>query len=477
MYLAIAFFLALRASGPCDYYDTGLYGAPAIRWIQTHPAVPGLANIHGRFGFNSSVFLFIAALSQGVWKGLGFHLFTGFVFCAIWFTLLPACSRLVRRTSTSPADWFHCILAIPIGFWIARAPIVGTQTDEPATIACLVAAGILLEEFHRKDAESDRGLGRARLVVAASLFALAVTFKESTILFAFLSWCFAVGRIWSKDRPSGKRNLSIAAALTPSAFIVLPWLVRGIILSSYPFFPATTMGLSVDWKTPAAVADWYAVLANSWGRMPDVAIESTRGFAWLRPWLHGAIRNRAAFQAPLLISLASLGLLAGLWFRKRTCPVHSSLWLLAPSLAGIVFWFIAAPALRFVQFTIWTLAGTVGTWAIVSLTSGHSRVALDRIFLAGLSVLLLWCLISFGWKPAYERLLASQPLAPLPQPSVVARQTLSGLTVYVPAEGNQCWDAPLPCTPYFDETLRLRNSSSMRFGFTSKSRGEQLPKF
>src|ERR1051325_9968998 len=134
MYFAIAFFLALRASGPCDYYDTGLYGAPAIRWIQTHPAVPGLANVHGRFGFDSSVFLFIAALSQGVWKSLGFHLFTGFVFCAIWFTLLPACFRLFRRPSSAPADWFYCILAIPVAWWTFRGPLVGSQTDEPATV-------------------------------------------------------------------------------------------------------------------------------------------------------------------------------------------------------------------------------------------------------------------------------------------------------------------------------------------------------
>ena len=93
---ALLLFLAIRSSGPCDYYDTGLYGAQAVRWISAYPVMPGLANVHGRLGFNSSVFLCVAALDQGAWNGLAFHLFTGFAMSAIGFTLLPACWRLLR---------------------------------------------------------------------------------------------------------------------------------------------------------------------------------------------------------------------------------------------------------------------------------------------------------------------------------------------------------------------------------------------
>jgi len=477
LYVAMAMFLAFRASGPCDYYDTGLYGAPAVRWILTYPAVPGLANVHVRLGLNSSVFLCVAVLSQGLWKGLGFHLFTGFVTAAIWFTLLPACSRLILKSSTAPADWFHGILAIPMSFWAARSPIVGTQTDEPSTIACLVATGILFEQLHLKNVEGDRRPDNARLIVAASLFALAVTFKETTILFALLAWCLAFSSIWSNGQSAGKRKLCIAGALALSTLILLPWLVRGFILSGYPFFPATALGLPADWKTPVAVANWCARAARSWGRMPDVELADTRGLAWLHPWLDRAVRDRVSFQVPLLISLSGLAVVLGLRFWKKTWLAFSWLWLLVPSLIGTVFWFVASPALRFGQFAIWTTAATLGAWGIVSLTSGPRRLELTKLILAGLSGLLIWCLISFGWKPPYERLLASRGLVRLPEASVTARQTLSGLTVYVPSHGNQCWEAPLPCTPYFDETLRLRNPRSMRFGFTSESRGNQLPRF
>jgi len=102
--VAIVLFIAFRSAGPCDYYDTGLYGAPAVRWIQTYPAVPGLANLNGRLGFNNSVFLFVAALQQGVWRGLAHHLFTGFMMAALCVTILPACLRVAAKFSAPPAD-------------------------------------------------------------------------------------------------------------------------------------------------------------------------------------------------------------------------------------------------------------------------------------------------------------------------------------------------------------------------------------
>src|SRR5713226_309068 len=205
--IAFALLLALRSCGPCEYYDTGLYGAPAVRWIQTYPAVPGLANLHGRFGFNSSVFLCIAALGQGPWKDLGFHLFTGFLLSAMWATLLPGCARVVRRVATSPTDWFYAILAPPAFFWTTRSRIVGTQTDEPATVVCLIATGILFEHLCQQDGRGDRKTHTSRLVLATNLFALAVAFKVSTIVFALIAWCLAFRGIWLLGQSARQRTM------------------------------------------------------------------------------------------------------------------------------------------------------------------------------------------------------------------------------------------------------------------------------
>jgi len=41
----------------------------------------------------------------------------------------------------------------------------------------------------------------------------------------------------------------------------------------------------------------------------------------------------------------------------------------------------------------------------------------------------------------------------------------SGLTVNVPIRTNQCWNADLPCSPYFLDQLQLRRDASPRWGF------------
>jgi hypothetical protein len=467
--IALVLLLALRSCGACEYYDTGLYGAPAVRWIQTYPTIPGLANLHGRLGFNSSVLLCIAALGQGPWKDLGFHLFTGFMLSAMWATLLPACARVFRRAATSPADWFYTILAVPTSFWTTRSRIVGTQTDEPATVVCLIAAGILFEHLCQQDGREQRNTHASRLVLATALFSLAVAFKVSTIVFALLAWCVAFRRIWLLGRSARQRTKYLFTALAISTLVLLPWCARGIILSGYPFYPASVFAFPVAWKIPLTAARWYAVGIQSWGRMPDVPFRDTRGFHWLGDWLNHAVRNRPAFQVPLAISLAGLGVALTARFRGKLLSASPWLSLLFPSILGIIFWFAASPDLRFAQFAIWTTAATLGAWGIVSLDFQLRRPQ-SNLVLAALVLSSIWCLISFGWKEPLLALRGVQQPSPLPKPTLILQHTLSGLAVYVPAQGQQCWDAPLPCTPYFDESLRLRNASSLRWGFTSEGR-------
>lgn len=67
------------------HYDTGLYHAQAIRWIEEYGVVPGLANLHSRFGYNSASFALSAFFSETWLIGRPMHCVAGF------FALLCAC--------------------------------------------------------------------------------------------------------------------------------------------------------------------------------------------------------------------------------------------------------------------------------------------------------------------------------------------------------------------------------------------------
>jgi hypothetical protein len=481
VFAVIVCYIALRAAGPCKHYDTGLYGEPAVRWIDAFPAAPGLANVHGRLGFDSAVFLCIAALGQGFWSGLGFHLFTGFVLAAMWTAILPAWRRLLRLAPGdrgNPADWFHAILVIPAAVWSTRAPIVGTVTDEPANVACLIAAGILFTHFARGGTGNSAGehgneSGSARLAIAAALLAMAVAFKVSTIVFAALTWAIAFAAVWSASREAAKRRAWLNASVILPAVILAPWLIRNLILTGYPFFPSTVLGISADWRVPKAAADLMATWIHSWGRNPDAHVAETQGWSWFVPWLMRTIRMREQFQVPMLLSLG--GIAAALVARARSVRGEKSrwLWLLLPSVAGLIFWFIESPDTRFGAAAIWTTGATLGTLGIVSAPE-ISRLLRPRIFVAGILLAAAWCLFSFDWQESYRPFASVHGFVRLPEARVVPRQTLSGLVVYVPA-GNQCWDAPLPCTPYFDPTLQLRRPGRLRDGFRAEGHPELPP--
>ena len=45
--------------------------------------------------------------------------------------------------------------------------------------------------------------------------------------------------------------------------------------------------------------------------------------------------------------------------------------------------------------------------------------------------------------------------APLPKVRLVEKITLSGSVIWIPLNGNQCWDLRIPCTPNFNKNLNF----------------------
>lgn len=57
VFLALCFFVLALSSGRVTHYDSYLYHAQSIRWIEEYGVVPGLGNLHNRLAYNSSFFV------------------------------------------------------------------------------------------------------------------------------------------------------------------------------------------------------------------------------------------------------------------------------------------------------------------------------------------------------------------------------------------------------------------------------------
>ena len=60
------------------HYDTGLYHAQSIRWIEEYGVVKGLGNLHCRLAYNSSAFSLSALYSFSFLGGQSYHCMAGF---------------------------------------------------------------------------------------------------------------------------------------------------------------------------------------------------------------------------------------------------------------------------------------------------------------------------------------------------------------------------------------------------------------
>jgi hypothetical protein len=252
-------------------------------------------------------------------------------------------------------------------------------------------------------------------------------------------------------------------AALPPAILLGTWVIRGYVLSGYPAYPSTLGGAKVDWRIPSetarAEARWIMSWARNSGESPAVVLSD---WQWLRPWSE-RMRSQASSDLVTPLAITGVCVLAAAarrdpWGRRAR---ELSAVAAVPSVA-LGAWFVTAPEPRFAGAAAWLLAAcfvvVVGErWAIWS-----RRAFVAALILAPLALGVVPHLQE-EWRirPGPEEGFHSLALA-----SLVEVKLQSGLTTLKPANGDQCWEAPLLCTPYPQDELRLRIAGERSWGFT-----------
>src|SRR5271157_4480007 len=89
-------------------YDTALYHAQAIRWIENFPAIPGLGNLHTRFAYNSGWFPLSAFFSMKFFSGISFHCLNGFILAISVLYFSGGISGLIAGKNSS-SSWLSLL--------------------------------------------------------------------------------------------------------------------------------------------------------------------------------------------------------------------------------------------------------------------------------------------------------------------------------------------------------------------------------
>jgi hypothetical protein len=158
-----------------------------------------------------------------------------------------------------------------------------------------------------------------------------------------------------------------------------------------------------------------------------------------------------------LMGLLALGL-AGLALARRqggrkSIPVGARA-VAAAAIASTLFWFLSAPDIRFGYGALFVLAALPLALALTGARAAAWPLWARRRLAVGTGVALLAFSAILLNREGEWRPVALVPPAP-PRPVVEERQTAAGETVRVPVRDDRCWDAPRPCTPFFDPRLAV----------------------
>jgi hypothetical protein len=506
-------WVANASLGPAGDYDYGLYHLNLIGYALKYPAVPGLADLHTRLGAGDAHLLFVALLDHGPLAPAVPHLVNGLLLSLL---LVDLFARLAVRPVS---EWFLsftgtlAVLLVPAVLTAAAirpTHRISSPDLDFATFVLVIVGALYLADC------VENGFSAVPALVSTCAFAAASATRPLYWLWA----AFALVVVGLRAR----RSRAVLALCVLPALLAVGWLARQAVLSGYPFYPLSALGLPVDWRLPASLLNAQTRVDFAWARDPGVDPNVVLGsWHWLSAWWIPVFqRSLDAVLPATLFVLAAVGAVAlkvrGSVGSGRGKPMLA---LLVPSLVSISIWFWTIPDPRFVWAPIWLVPLSVAAWALPARVP-HPRaveVVLALVVVAGFAafgyehrlwlvygvglaaVLVAGVLVLLKRRDLIERAMSFAVLTLLiaevgiavgaafggihlnagdghgplgtPRdtvPRLVTVTTASGLALSKPPRSDQCW-AQLLCVPrLLGPQLHLRGSS-VRDGFSLSSPG------
>lgn len=440
--LLLLLLCAFITSHGIMHYDSDLYHAQSIRWIETYGAVKGLANLHNRLGYNSAAFA-LSALFSFSFTGQSFHVVQGFWYFLLLLVSLQGLFAKGSERESLPYR-FLCLASL---YYLAA---VSDEIVSPASdcfmvlIAFLLLLFFLQEGFRAKDTAALADM--TCILFPGIVFLVTVKLSAAGLLLLGL---FPLARCIR--RREGKRILAVFLISLAAA---LPFLIRNIILTGYLIYPVPSIDLfSVFWKVPKGQTEYDALEIRAYGRgFTDVISADVPLSSWLPAWFAA---QTALDQVFLLLCIAGLVPAAGILVRAWKGSLHDKcLAALDIALMGsLLIWLFGAPLFRYGCIFVYAFAAVNMGAAVASAFRKWSR--LSRI---GERIFVVLCALFFFYKTASVVREQAEYLKSGAVMRTLVRQQdygtyacstfqIGGVTFYYPTQGDQTGYAAFPSAP------------------------------
>lgn len=285
--LVILFLFLLFAYGTSRgiiHYDTSLYHAQSIRWLEEYGVVKGLGNLHCRLAYNSSSFALSALYSMSFLGGQSYHCCAGF----LAYILAKVCVEIwdsLRRRRLKISD-FARVMGI---YYLV---IIFDEMISPASdyFMVLIAFYIVIR-FLDLIESGEKTIVPYALLCILGVFLMTVKLSAALILLLVI---YPAYRLLKE-----KRGREIALYMALGVVTALPYFIRNVMISGWIIYPFTQIDIfRVPWKIPKGLADYDAKEIQVWGRGYTDVTQFDRS---MREWLPGWFRSLAGSDKVLVL--------------------------------------------------------------------------------------------------------------------------------------------------------------------------------
>ena len=419
--LIISYFASLTVG----WEDTNLYHLNMVKWSNVFAVVPGLANLHSRFGLNSSFFLFASMIDNWFLKNRSSHVALSLLAAVISVEFFWIISKTGKRINK-----IFCVFILPllVSCVVNRTIIASVSPDLVLTI---VVFAISLE-FLKGDKKA--------LLIAGLLSLLLVTVKLNGIVFAGILLILVLLKTKKKQ---------IVFFITASGVLLLTsYIIRNVALSGWPFYPLPLFGFNVPWAVPGDSVSGMFSLIKTWAISPgpDWFKSSNLPFwQWFPGWYS---RNSWNIEVKILLFAVFLLIISPftkVFSKERFKALKNYYFLGAAALVSILYVLFTVPDFRFGEVYIWVFFA-VATAIYVDLFIHKNYILKIVVAIIGVGLMLLVSLpLRIDGKPIW-RSVRWEFSAPVDKVVIVPKDGSPPFQILVPKDG-MCSNSDLPCTP------------------------------
>ncbi len=464
--LAVFLLFAYGTSHGLMHYDTDLYHAQSIRWIEEYGAVRGLGNLHLRLGYNSAAFA-LSALYSFHFLGTSMHAMAGY------FALLLAwqCVGLVdiaRRKHPVLSDFVR-VISVYYLFTIFDE-MVSPASDYFMTTMVLYIIIVWLDLY----VEHERSFLPHALLSLCALYAATIKLSAAPVVLLAI---YPIYRLITKRKKGAVKP--VLYFIVFGIMIVFPFLARNFVLTGWLIYPMTGIDFfSPVWKVPVqkAMSDAHEII--SYGRGYT---DPSGYYASISQWFPEWAGQLSGFNKLMLVlDVISLPIFLGciIYYvivnannknknedkendrgkifhisHRKSVNLADFLFLEAVTFACLLYWLLSSPLIRYGCIYLWLPpAVLIGRFVILF----YNRLNLSKN--EWCSRLVMGLLVLFV---AYKSIMLIVDDAPRFRPVYLLvqqeyntyeldRKTIDGIDFYYPTEGDRTGYDPFPSAPSLD---------------------------